>query len=529
MFFGLNGFFTSLSLCIKEISELIGLLSKAVRPANGKKQIKETIKRRNRRSLLKSVDSMLENVAKLVNESKPVVNDMSVQLEKSVVEAFASHCEQGIEKEENTKENSRGEKTYIFPWHNPDSYSDLVCDRKKFKDLADKYLESCAHTTGHKRGCADHRRYRLCGFRSKPRRTFTAFGKREFPIRMAECLSCGQKFSLLPSFLPREKNYGIDIIGQVLSDTVRFAGSLQAALESLKLLNDPVKSKQTILNWLRWMGTLHPAAILTRTGVKGSGYFEEDEGFEKEPNLRTYTVMMVDPANMLVWHSDYVDAVDEGTLASSFKKFVSRIEFKVLGVAKDKWAASTNALKAVLKNVWIGFCHRHCLKKLYQDLLKYGRESGCDPKKISSLYKEIKTILDTSASQTALRVRLDMLKDKAFDHPILRKRIDSIREDSVYHTSSKRRKGISGTTSFVDNFLKIVKRKLRQAESFRDRQSTRFLFRAMANVRNFIPFLAGAKNAHKSPFILAEGQTFNLPWIQTMNVHNAFLFSDNAF
>jgi hypothetical protein len=46
----------------------------------------------------------------------------------------------------------------------------------------------------------------------------------------------------------------------------------------------------------------------------------------------------------------------------------------------------------------------------------------------------------------------------------------------------------------------------------------------MANIRNFAPFMSGAKNAHKSPFMLAQGQTYNLPWIQVMNVHNAFLF-----
>jgi hypothetical protein len=46
----------------------------------------------------------------------------------------------------------------------------------------------------------------------------------------------------------------------------------------------------------------------------------------------------------------------------------------------------------------------------------------------------------------------------------------------------------------------------------------------MANVRNFAPFMSGAKNAHKSPFMLTQGQTYNLPWIQVMNVHNAFLF-----
>ena len=50
----------------------------------------------------------------------------------------------------------------------------------------------------------------------------------------------------------------------------------------------------------------------------------------------------------------------------------------------------------------------------------------------------------------------------------------------------------------------------------------------MANVRNFVLLMSGAKNAHKSPFELAGGETYDLPWIQTMNVHNAFLLTPNA-
>jgi hypothetical protein len=44
-----------------------------------------------------------------------------------------------------------------------------------------------------------------------------------------------------------------------------------------------LKSKQTILNWIAWIGTHHPATLLSRAGIKGSGYFQEDEAFEK-PN-----------------------------------------------------------------------------------------------------------------------------------------------------------------------------------------------------------------------------------------------------
>ncbi len=277
------------------------------------------------------------------------------------------------------------------------------------------------------------------------------------------------------------------------------------------------------------MGWLHPADVLTRAGITGSGYLQEDEGFEKEPHLRTYSVVMVDPEYLLVWHSDYVDHVDEKTLTSSFEKFVQKINFKILGVTKDKWLPSTKALKAVLKNLWLGFCHRHWLKSLYKDLLKYQEKTQCPNKDIKRIYQKIKKALKTSNSKVQLQVKLNAIKEPALENSLLRKRLHDIKGNAVYYTSHKNRKGISQTTSIVDNFLKIVKRKLRQVESFRDPEHTRLLFRAMANARNFLPFLPGAKNAHKSPFMLAGGEIHDLPWIQTLNVHNAFLFTENAF
>ncbi|MCP4105008.1 MAG: hypothetical protein GY749_05660, partial [Desulfobacteraceae bacterium] len=158
----------------------------------------------------------------------------------------------------------------------------------------------------------------------------------EFPIRMIECADCGQRFSLIPSFLPREKHFSIDIFGRVVRGILLFGHSIRSSLETFRLTGTEMKSRQTVLNWIRWFGTLHPATILTRADIKGSGYFQEDEGFEKESGLRTYTVAMVDPENLLVWHLDYVDHVDAETLTDSFEKFVERIDFKIIGVAKDK-------------------------------------------------------------------------------------------------------------------------------------------------------------------------------------------------
>jgi len=66
-------------------------------------------------------------------------------------------------------------------------------------------------------------------------------------------------------------------------------------------------------------------------------------------------------------------------------------------------------------------------------------------------------------------------------------------------------------------------------ESFRDKERASLFFSDQANTRNFAPYNPGAKNAHQSPFMISGGQTYDLPWIQVMNMHNAFLFTDEAF
>ena len=60
-------------------------------------------------------------------------------------------------------------------------------------------------------------------------------------------------------------------------------------------------------------------------------------------------------------------------------------------------------------------------------------------------------------------------------------------------------------------------------------QNGQRFFKGMANVRNFVKFKTGAKNAHKSPFVLAGGEDFSLPWMQVINVHNGFLFESIKF
>jgi len=472
---------------------------------------------------------MLEHIAEYLNELKNNDTLIEVEIEKALQKAFEKHCLKEHKRKIKVLLSKRGKKTYLFACANKEKYLSIVHDPRRFKIEVVGALNECRHATGHKVSCKKSKGYNLIGFRQNDRKPKMLGGQQErFPIRMVKCRECKEKFSLLPSFLPREKHVVIDIIGHMFEKILLFSNSIQSALQDLKMMG-AVKSKQTILNWLRWIGTLHPATILTRAGVTGTGYFQEDEGFEKEPNLRTYSVFMVEPKTLLVWHADYVDHVDEKNLCASFEKFLKRVSFKILGVTKDKWEASTKALKAVFKGIWIGFCHRHCLKKFRQTLVEYQEQTKCSKTETKRLYSKFKKVLDTSSSQVSLEVKLKSLDDPAFNHPLLQERLAELKDNATHYTCYKSRKGITKTTSIVDNLMKIVKRKLTMAQSFRDQKYTRILFRALANTRNFVPFLPGAKNAHKSPFMLAQGKTYNLPWIQVMNIHNAFLFTADAF
>ncbi|ETR64988.1 MAG: hypothetical protein OMM_15001, partial [Candidatus Magnetoglobus multicellularis str. Araruama] len=146
----------------------------------------------------------------------------------------------------------------------------------------------------------------------------------------------------------------------------------------------------------------------------------------------------------------------------------------------------------------------------------YRNETKISGKKSKELYEMFNRVLSESTHGTNMEVKIEMLlkNEEAFNHPILKNRLDELKKNAIQYTVHKQRSGITKTTSIVDNFLKIAKRKLRQVMSFRDPKWAAIMFKAMANVRNFVPFMTGAKNAHKSPFMLTGGQDFGLSWMQ---------------
>jgi hypothetical protein len=214
---------------------------------------------------------MLAHIGQYLDESKNNNTVIGVAFEKALTKAFEKYYIKKDKRKIKFSVSQRGDKTYIFVCANKEDYMSIVNNPARFRTEVVNKLSKYSHITGHKPSCKGVKGYNLIGFRQHNRKTIMNGGcQEELPIRMIQCKDCGEKFSLLPSFLPREKHFGIDIIGHVFQSMLLFSQSIQGALENLKLIGRGVKSKQTILNWLRWIGTLHPATILTRAGVIGS-------------------------------------------------------------------------------------------------------------------------------------------------------------------------------------------------------------------------------------------------------------------
>ncbi|KPA13712.1 hypothetical protein MHK_006080 [Candidatus Magnetomorum sp. HK-1] len=510
---------------IKDLTKLVGDLIQSCPCGSGKKQQSNKRKEADCKKLIDTIDKMLTKLKSYFSPENTGIL-MAEKISDSFFSEFKKWSEEHIQELSVQGISGRGKQTCIFPFRDVDAYCSNIRDNEWFKRTVLKNLGQFTPEAGHKRDCeAMKRSYILKGFRAKNRKVIFPGNKKEAPVRRVQCKGCGKIFSVLPSFISREKHYAADLIGKVLEGILLRGVCLQYAQEIMDLTGFPVKSKQTILNWMEWIGTFHPADLLERAEATASGYLQEDEGFQKEPNLRTYIVAMVDPNSQVVWHIDYTDHVGEESLYKSFEEFLEKISFKIKGVTKDKWQASTNALKRLFDNLWIGYCHRHCLNNFKKALTAYQKETGISSKKSKELYDKFSTVLEESTHEANMEVKINMLtKDEAFNHPLLKCRLDELKENAKKYTAHKNREGIKKTTSIVDNFLKIAKRKLREAMSFRDAKWAKILFRGMANVRNFVEFKAGAKNAHKSPFMLAGGEDFSLPWMQVINVHNGFLF-----
>jgi len=231
IFCNLKHFYEALGLFIEELGMMISQLWEICKPKSGKKGISKSLRNKEKNRIFKSISSMMDRIRQHLDDRKNNDRILGIALEKGVERSFNKTRIKDLKEKIKNLVSQRGEKSYIFPWIDIENYDDLLKDSKKFRtEVVDK-LEKSVHHTGHKPSCKGPKEYVLYGYRSNPRRTIMNRGKVEiFPIRMIQCKCCQQVFSLIPSFLPREKNFGIEIIGHVYRNMYRFNLSIQGVI-----------------------------------------------------------------------------------------------------------------------------------------------------------------------------------------------------------------------------------------------------------------------------------------------------------
>lgn len=248
-FCGVAKFHEIIGLCIVEIQGQIGKLMLECQAVNGKKVVTHSRKLNQYKQFMQTINDMLVHLLDEVAKFEKITTDMGFEIEKFLVKAFEKHCAESHEIESKLGVSKRGKQTCVFPWSDKEGYHFLINDKKRFREVVVSRMDEYCHALGHHPTCKRSGRYKLSGYRSTPRKPKMEGGKQWItPIRMLECSDCGAKFSMLPSFLPREKHFGIDIIGHTLRGILLSGQSYQSGMENIKMSGCQVKSKQTILN-----------------------------------------------------------------------------------------------------------------------------------------------------------------------------------------------------------------------------------------------------------------------------------------
>jgi len=239
------------SRTIEELVTVVKQLMNTCSTVAGKKQASNKRKKSEYQKLCRSIDSIIDNLTSFFPSSPE--SQLSEDLTIYIMKEFQDWCEKNFQLLNKVKfsYSKRGSQTGIFPFSDAKLYDEKILDKKWFKQNVLPTIDSYLPNEGHEKDCKkEERRYRLKGFRPNPRNPILQGYKEKKEIRQVQCANCKKIFSVLPSFVAREKHYGVDVIGTVLEGLTVRGASLQFSQEITSLTGHPVKSKQTILNWL---------------------------------------------------------------------------------------------------------------------------------------------------------------------------------------------------------------------------------------------------------------------------------------
>jgi hypothetical protein len=404
-----------------------------------------------------------------------------------------------------------------------DEYRALWEDKEQFKATIQSLLRrSCPLCEG------------KSGFRciGSDRRSVIPPGSKErlwFRIQKIECRACEKDTRILPTFCIPFKSHHAQTIQNVLENCWRRNNSYRdttAILNQFRPEDGQYRGHTLPYEWTIWLGGLaiHLPQFLVwlglqlpRHGLMDEYFLEQDNGTD---NHRIFAVTVQDPESTAIWNIVRVDRND----TEAFKQTLQQLEnvgVHLRAITTDGWPAILRAVREELSGAIHLLCYFHAKKNVFETLEKY-RKAKKLPGDASDLAKWRRAFFEVLDAPTPkiYRAKLHKLTRQVAAEPILLARCRSLQKKVHYNTWRLRSPLLAATTSMVELTFKFLTRKMESMYSFRRSRcnAAQKSLIVWALVRDFVPYLPGAKYAGQSPAELAGVDLEGLPWLQYINL-----------
>jgi hypothetical protein len=354
-------------------------------------------------------------------------------------------------------------------------------------------------------------------------------GRVWFRVQKVECVACGKDTRILPTFCIPFKQHHAQTIQNGLENCWRRNTSYRDTTSILNQSRPPdgqYRGHTLPYEWTIWLGglALHLPQFLVWLGFRlpvhgllDEYFMEQDNGTD---NHRIFAVTLQDPDSTVIWNVVRVDQNDTEAFKQTLRQ-LKEVGVRLRAITSDGWPAILRAVREEVAGVVHLLCYFHAKKNVFETLEKY-RKAKMLPENAPELAEWRRAFFDVLDAPTPklYQARLRKLTRRVADEPILLARCRSLQKKRHYNTWRLRSPLLAATSSLVELTFKQLTRKAESLYSFRRSKcnAAQKSLTVWALVRNFVPYLPGAKHEGLSPAQLAGVDLQELPWLQYVNL-----------
>jgi len=350
-----------------------------------------------------------------------------------------------------------------------------------------------------------------------------------FRVQKVECRDCGAGTRILPTFCIPFKSHHAQTIQNALENCWRRNNSYR---DTTGILNQSRPADGQYIGhtlpyeWTIWLGGLaiHLPQLLVwlglqlpRHGLLDEYFMAQDKGTDDH---RIFAITLQDPESTAIWNIVRVDSNNTAAFKQTLQE-LKAVSVRLRAITSDGWPAILRAVCEELEDTIHLLCYFHAKKNVFETLEKYrqAKKLPADAPELAKWRRAFFDVLDAPNAKL-YRARLHKLTKQVADEPLLLARCQSLQKKSHYNTHRLRSPLLAATTSRVELSFKFLTRKAESLYSFRRSRcnAAQKSLTVWALVRNFIPYLPGAKYAGQSPAELAGVDLEGLPWLQYINL-----------